>query len=212
MRSFGRSLGLETAFSGSRKMYSNAYDHLPDIAMSERPFRSAGLLHLINQVAELLEISNRVHTFADSEDRISCALDLIGRCSSCDFHLAQWAESSHASWQYISTVDATSNMADLEILSRRSDTYTDVFIARSWNYYRVARIFIQVILIKYCMYSDEQTMQAHLKSSTTDSRPGSVKFKQRLMDMVNDVCASIPFHLGRCAGHNWSSAYSPTLH
>lgn len=68
------------------------------------------------------------------------------------------------------------------------DTYFDLYVAAVWNIYRKARLkLIDVIL--------ESSSRLQVSRSLYDEPPAIRKLKSEMQELVNELCASIPYHL-----------------
>lgn len=68
------------------------------------------------------------------------------------------------------------------------DSYFDLYVAALWNIYRKARMkLIDVIF--------ESSARIHVSNGIFDEQPAIRKLKNEMQELVDDLCASIPFHL-----------------
>ncbi len=120
-------------------------------------------------------------------------LSLIQTAEALDHELVDCATNVPAGWSYsvATKLNSISNpeLSMLCYIPTEIHEYTDFYIARVWNLYRVSRLIIQSIILR--------------AASCHCSRPKGVeKYSEKIhaeklnRDLVNDICASVPFLLG----------------
>jgi len=75
----------------------------------------------------------------------------------------------------------------------RLDTYHDPYIASIWNVYRYARLALIDIILQISDLLDQRCGQAYIISESM--RPARAEHKEAGRILVEDLLASIPFHL-----------------
>lgn len=120
------------------------------------------------------------------------AVELLKTAKRLDSGISDWARSVPATWSYtIST--------DLDALSytkgRISDfsppqihRYSNFYIARIWNIYRVSRLIILSIILR-------ATARSPSGSTNGEQELEWFEAERRQRKMVNEICASVPFLL-----------------
>ena len=128
-----------------------------------------------------------------------------------DRELAAWSSEVPATWKY-KELGRCGRMDDpntAEIYPGPIHCYNDIWTARKWNIYRSYRILCQAIIFN-CL---ERLIPASEIAFTHEYRR-STTISQR---MVDDMCASVPFHLGfpapmyeleNMSSSNYSEEYS----
>jgi hypothetical protein len=125
-----------------------------------------------------------------SENGIS---DLIRVTEDLDHELAVWASNVPPGWSY-SVATNLNTMSSPELsnscyMPAEIHGYPNFYIARVWNLYRVARLIIQSILLRAASWLcfPGQNGWQHPKNTHIEKFSGQ---------LVNDICASVPFLLG----------------
>lgn len=121
-------------------------------------------------------------------------LQLMNISKLIDEKFAAWEASVPESWRYNTCASAFAGSRSdypekTEVYPGPAHCYYDIWVASTWNAYRTYRIFAQAIVLN-CIewlrpttWGDANTFQYY---STT----------RILQQMVDDTCASVPFHLG----------------
>ncbi|GKU08251.1 c6 zinc finger protein [Fusarium langsethiae] len=113
---------------------------------------------------------------------------LISDATELDSELSIWASSVSPQWSYATAVNIN-NPGRTDYTPYVIHRYTDRYIARVWNFYRVSRLIIQSILLR----------TAICLSASTEG-PLNVDQRNRIerviMGLVDDICASVPYLLG----------------
>ena len=105
--------------------------------------------------------------------------------------LINWAQSVPSEWQWITAgfLDIPTNVPrERFVYSGRIDVYFDLFVATIWNFYRAIRIKVLKIVLD-CL--DAMCIPSH---GPLASQRQTVT--EDLQGLVDDICGSIPFHLG----------------
>lgn len=148
------------------------------------------------QVAKLRTLSDGLVCHERSESTIRAILDLIKRCQDLNTLLATWRETIPEIWKYTSrSYDLEPDNFDCEtskVYPGNVDVYPDIWVARTWNTYRTTRIFVQAIILRCVVWV-----------AGGDTWGQCVGFQvavalQIIKELVDEICASVPFHLGHC--------------
>lgn len=113
-----------------------------------------------------------------------------------DAMLAEWAEASiPGGWEWLPASNfncPTETPRTLFVHQDRIDIYYDLWVAGLWNHYRVTRIMVQSIVLdclsRVTWADSPQLMQQSRRA---------VRISQQ---MVDELCGSVPFHLGTKMG------------
>ena len=119
----------------------------------------------------------------------SPVLDLIERCESVDETLLFWLENMPEGWRY-TTVDCGNNISKYP---GKIDVYKDPWVARTWNSWRSARLYLQAIILR-CIAWLSGTPVLGLNDDNTDPAWTATATRARkiLQCMVDGICASVP--------------------
>ena len=125
----------------------------------------------------------------DSEKEVN---DLLEYAISVDLLVAAWPETLPEGWKWNSAdhfdLPPASVSRDVYVYKDRKDVYLDLWVESIWNAYRSARVKVQTIILD-CInwlgkpYEHQWYWRA-------------VYAKMITQEMVDDMCASVPFALG----------------
>ena len=121
------------------------------------------------------------------------ALELIERCTNIDGALERWKDNVLTSWQYTTTKQENPSDA----YPKTIDHYPDVWVARAWNSYRTARLYVQSIILRSIAWLSGSTVSALADTITPPTlRDTASHARHLLQDMADGICASVPCHMG----------------
>ena len=126
---------------------------------------------------------------SDSEKEVN---DVLEYAISVDLLVAAWADLLPEEWEWTPAdhfdIPSVSVSRDAYIYKDRKDVYLDLWVESIWNAYRSARIKVQTIILECIAWlgkSFEQTWYWR-----------AVYAKMITQEMVDDMCASVPYALG----------------
>lgn len=187
MRSFGSALESHTPFGGSDSMMVSV-ERLTELPA---PF---SLLHLLASVPLLISECDKLFRLSSCPPPRQILCSLTHRCQRTDEGICRWLQLTPGGpWQ--GTIHQDARIPE-DGLHNRADYYSDVSTARSFDYARVARMFLHVILLQ-C---------ARIDQSMTASHPS--EHQCIILNMADDIYASVPCHLGQCVGYEWSGTFT----
>ena len=125
----------------------------------------------------------------DSEKEVN---DVLEYAISVDLLVAAWADSLPEEWMWTSAdhfdLPPASVSRDAYIYKDRKDLYLDLWVESIWNAYRSARVKVQTIILD-CI--------AWLGKPFENQWYWRVVYAKMItQEMVDDICASVPFALG----------------
>lgn len=149
---------------------------------------------LLSQIVHILDmqcIANALLSRSIKSIIKSDLRQLIQAAEKLDGKLADWASSVPPMWSFSSALNLSFSVPDtlnLSFVPSQIHRYTDFYIGRVWNMYRVSRLVLQSVLLRAVvrlsfMSNDDQALD-YLRIEKTCS------------DLVMDICASVPFLLG----------------
>ncbi|KAL9116949.1 MAG: hypothetical protein Q9187_006519 [Circinaria calcarea] len=153
-----------------------------------------GLAALAMKLPSVRAAALRVFGLPINAETAGEVLRLMKEVKLVDEEIAAWEAGIPESWNY-NTCASTFTMIDLdhpettEIYPGPVQCYCNVWVADIWNKYRTYRIFAQAIVLN-CIEWLIPTAWGHVNTFQYHSST------RILQQMVDDVCASIPFHLG----------------
>lgn len=124
--------------------------------------------------------------------RFVYAADIISQALALDAELVTWAVSVPAHYVY-STVDVTPDSSDAlkEVTyGPQYHVYTSSSVAAAWNHYRCSRMLVQSFLLKAL------EMAQSIDPSRGEYASVSLQSRTILAQTAEDICASVPYHLG----------------
>lgn len=157
-----------------------------DIAAHE-----ASRLHLLT--CELrADVNQALTLMSRTPENFDMTLELIRRAQEIEQGFLDWEASLPDVWRFKTVAWADtipdSDLSISEVYPGKVDKFSDLFVASQWNMARVARLILSGIIIRcaasICAPVDYRTTSHYAQAS----RVG--------MEMINDIVASIPYHLG----------------
>lgn len=116
---------------------------------------------------------------------------LLDQAIELNERLIKWTRTLPGDWKFVATDKLEFPTGCLKhhfVYQDRIDVYTDLSIATTWNSYRVTRLRVLTIILS-CI--------ATLPEPLTDAIRGQTFIARRsLQELVDDICGSVPFHLG----------------
>jgi hypothetical protein len=156
------------------------------------------LTHLTLRVPKIRMLAENLFCERRSESTTRATLQLIECCQHLDTALLTWRETVPEDWKYTSGPSGTSipdnfDPETSEAYHGNVDVYPDVWRAKAWNSYRATRIFVQAIILRSVAWlagGDIQNLRVISQMAAV------FHAKQIVQEMVDEICASVPFHLG----------------
>ncbi|VUC36783.1 unnamed protein product [Clonostachys rosea] len=107
-----------------------------------------------------------------------------------DQELSHWAGNLPNSWLYAHATEIKTASNAREFSPKHIHRYPDFYVARVWNFYRVSRLILLSLLRR----------AATLLQTGDDEEQrlgtGNAEKERKIQDIVDDICASVPFLLG----------------
>ncbi|CEI70787.1 unnamed protein product [Fusarium venenatum] len=126
--------------------------------------------------------------FTQTQDaRTGDVEDLFYRARALDREIADWARTLPTTWSYSAAVNID-NMTNSKFTPCQIHRYPDFYIARVWNFYRVSRLILQSVLLRATSW---MSISTDLNEFSDERKPEGSS-----IELVNDICASVPFLLG----------------
>jgi hypothetical protein len=173
----------------------------------ELDYLSAKIPHLRSRSERLLGESRR-----DLLPSVQC---LLKDSQKLDDDLESWRNGLQPPWTYTSE----SSMRELGGLfenmgfdSKDEDTYADISVAKCWNVYRISRIFVQSIILGCAVWiMNGELVGCHLTDSNSyaTSVLACIKARGVMNRLVEEICASVPYHLGLTSKDGQNYTYPP---
>jgi hypothetical protein len=128
------------------------------------------------------------------------------KANSIDAELVEWAGSLPKHWMYKQMAfveeDSGEELKTASSYPGRIDTYQDLSIAGIWNSYRVFRTSMLGVIVR---------CTAWLTSPQPYQRaPEVLRASQLVSQLVDEICASVPFHLGQSMSKSKNKSPDPT--
>ena len=143
------------------------------------------------EVADLLaDAANtppKVIDSMNSEDRLSNVIDeLLERAQAVDSRLASWPMTLPLHWHPVRAFkdNIPREVIDAGLYGDSCEIYPDVMICSIWNDWRVARLKVLRLIAQLCLVS------------TVDGGETVTRMISEIQQLVDGICASIPFCLG----------------
>jgi hypothetical protein len=145
--------------------------------------------HLISKAAKIPNLqyrSNRLFTQTQGASKGDVE-NLFNSARVLDREIADWARTLPTTWSY-STAMNIDNITNSKFTPRQVHRYPDFYIARVWNFYRVSRLIVQSVLLR-------TTSWMSILMDPNEFNEGR-KADGSSIELVNDICASVPFLMG----------------
>jgi hypothetical protein len=131
--------------------------------------------------------------------------ELIRRAQEIEQGFLDWEASLPDEWRFNTVAWADtipdSDLSISEVYPGKVDMFSDLFVASQWNMARVARLILSGIIIRCAAW-----IWAPVDYRTTSHYAQASRIG---IEMINDIVASIPYHLG-WRGFRNNSEESPT--
>ncbi|KZL67593.1 C6 finger domain protein, partial [Colletotrichum tofieldiae] len=145
--------------------------------------------HLISKAAEIPSLQHQSNClFTQPQDTIKNEIqNLFHSARALDREISDWARTIPTTWCY-SVAMNVNDLASSDFTPRQVHRYPNIYIARVWNFYRVSRLIVQSVLIRAISW-----MSTSMGLNEFDE---GVQIEGSSVELVNDICASVPFLLG----------------
>jgi hypothetical protein len=145
------------------------------------------------RIAELrAEINTALSTFPRTPEYFAEVTKLIRRAQALEQEYLEWEAELPENWRphSVAWVDQIpgGDITKAEVCPGKVDMYDDVWLANMWNSSRVARLFISGVIVRCAAW-----ICSPVDYRTTPEYATNVRL---CVDLVTDIIASIPFHLG----------------
>ncbi len=145
------------------------------------------------QVTELrCELNNALSSFPRTPEYFQEVINIMKRGQALENECVEWEASLPEEWRprTVSWVDQVpgGDIKKAEVFPGKVDMYTDISIANMWNQARVARLFISGAVVRCAAW-----VCAPVDYRTTPEYAQAVRLS---VDLITDVIASTPYHLG----------------
>jgi hypothetical protein len=144
------------------------------------------------------EINVALATYSRSPENFQKVVNLMKRAQAMEQEYQAWEDSLPSEWhpRTVAWVDQIpgGEIAKAEVCPGKVDMYDDVWLANTWNHSRVARLFISGSIVRCAAW-----ICSPVDYRTTPEYAQSVRL---CVDLVTDIIASIPYHLGWRVGSN----------
>ena len=163
-----------------------------DEGLDNMPQNPATLLDLISvQVADLLADTAHtplevIDTIDEEDEKFVRADELLARAQAIDTRLKSWPEILPLHWYPVRVLKDSipQEVIDAGIYGDSCEVYPDIMICTTWNDWRVARLKVLRLISNLCPVS------------TIDSNKIRTQAISQIRELVDGICASIPFCLG----------------
>lgn len=160
--------------------------------LDDMPRNPATLLDLLSvEVADLLADAaqmppNVIDLGAEEDESSNGTVELLERAQIIDTGLASWPETLPLHWHPVRVFKNTipQEVIDAGIYGDSCDVYPDIMICSTWNDWRVARLKVLRLIVKLRLVS------------TLHRGESSAQIISEIQQLVDGICASIPFCLG----------------
>ncbi|CAH0046140.1 unnamed protein product [Clonostachys solani] len=131
----------------------------------------------------------------------SHAEELVTSLGAMDEKLSHWVGDLPNSWSYAHATEIKTGSNTRDFSLKHIHRYPDFYVARVWNLYRVSRLILLSLLCRVTALLQTGDNANQRMAIDTDNAERDSK----IQDIVDDICASVPFLLG----HNLSRMTVP---
>jgi hypothetical protein len=142
-------------------------------------------------IPDLRAKANELLSQPKDEYVIQDVVKLMEDSQVADENLSKWPDVLPPSWHPKTVASMEGEPEDIdeaEIWPGNIDSYYDVWVASMWNSYRTSRIFVQAIVVRCIQWLGSSLQYKQL--------PEFKAATAALQQMVDDTCASVPYHMG----------------
>lgn len=163
------------------------------IARDPKNSGNGNITELILRVTELrADVNRAMMLMPRTPENATKIQDLMNRAEVIEAGFQEWLANIPEDMAYktVAWMDAVPGQdpSQSEIFPGKVDMYTDLTMGAQWNMYRVSRLFLSGIVIRCAAWQCAPVDYRTTPEYASASRLG--------VDMINDMVASIPFHLG----------------
>ncbi|KAK0611123.1 hypothetical protein B0T14DRAFT_571044 [Immersiella caudata] len=139
------------------------------------------------------EVTNIMITLTRTPENIELILALMRRAQSVDREIAEWMRTLPGNWRsktlcWQPPLPPDADYAKAEVYPGRVDVYHDFWMASVWNNARTARLILMSLTVRCAAWACSP-----VDYRTTPEYAGAARIA---IDMITDILASIPYHLG----------------
>ena len=166
--------------------YADGVSQLPSTVASRLSFLGADIAALKARAKAILLPTSSTESGAEADARF---LELWAFARGVDQKLACWEASIPDEWQPQPASDLSpAALLKFQAYGTRMDIYPDLWVTSVWNVYRVLRLIVQGVLMS-CV---ERNPFGYLPNIAY----GPQSNLQAMRELVDDICASVPFSVG----------------
>ena len=143
-------------------------------------------------IADLRSCARSAHLLPKTPESEKDVNDILEYAISVDLLVEAWKSSLSEDWKFIPAdhfeLPSASVSRDAYIYKDRKDIYKDLWVESIWNVYRSARVKVQTIILDCIAWlGPSYEHQWYWRS---------VYAKMITQEMIDDICASVPYALG----------------
>jgi hypothetical protein len=153
------------------------------------------------QTCELLaEVNQAMIVTPRTQEDFEKTLKLVGRAQELEKSFLTWEATLSHEWRYNTVAWADSipdcDISVSEVYPGKIDIFPDLLVAFYYNMARVSRLFLAGFII-HCVVCIYATGDSDYRTT-----PDYIEASRLSIEMINDIVASIPYHLGWRAAHS----------
>lgn len=168
--------------------WSDALNNDHDLADSDA---TPGTLAVVTKFCRLRASMSSFHDYSNQDQ-------LIAELLSLDAEMV--AVAANLTPEFLYTIECISE-ATPEVYSDHYHRYSNIWVANTWNQYRVIRLLINEMLLDQLQHLEQLHHQPTLSSGgqpapTSGTLHGQIlSTRSLLVQLMSDLCASVPYHL-----------------
>ena len=177
-----------------------ANDNWCEFPALEKDKAANRLTFLTLNLPNLRAAALKIFSMPQCDEKTEKVLELMEDAKRLDKKLSAWSFEIPESWQYktVAYVHEFGTIETAEAYYGAIHKYSDLWVAFTFNKWRTCMIYTQAIILNCAEW---------LSSSSHVTRIELSEARNALQTMVDEICASIPFHLGVPSGDNDEGAF-----
>ena len=143
----------------------------------------------------------KIFSMPQCDEKTEKVLKLMEHAKRLDQKLSAWSLDIPESWQYktVAFVHELDTIETSEAYYGAIHKYPDLWVAFAFNKWRTCMIYTHAIILNCAEW---------LSTSSHVTRTELSEARNALQVMVDEICASVPFHLGITSGENDEGAFT----
>lgn len=157
-----------------------------DICQRTIPADDRPPIDLGRLVAQFIDVSSRVRNLSDNGSRSNSRSSLLEELVALDASFAAWADALDGRWLY--STEHRDDLPSVAVFRGEYHLYHSIWVARTWNYYRWARILTNQLILRLSPDKNPGQDPSGLAAEDRTRR------LETITNLADGVLASTPSH------------------